>query len=237
MRSQQSPGPPTAHLFRSGCSWNCTFNLCDGLLSRIPATPSGYTGTPHCRRQSRAGPVPNPGGDNILLSNFVLLQREGSRLSARRASSICLHLGRNKADGAGLFPVHVCNVCRADLWFLLNVYIDGYVFSVSTDAPRRCSPTMPRDWKMLMSPCCASGRSLQCPQVFVSGLRKLKSDGTGQCLWLMLLLTDHTEMCSFHITSLGWSQMLAKINDGDACLFSIFFQSQGKPASTVVPPC
>ena len=47
--------------------------------------------------------------------------------------------------------------------------------------------------------------------------------------WPMLvfgsvLLTDSTEICLFRITSLGWSQILAKINEGDVCLLllSIF---------------
>ena len=47
--------------------------------------------------------------------------------------------------------------------------------------------------------------------------------------WPMLvfgsvLLTDSTEICLFGITSLGWSQILAKINEGDVCLLllSIF---------------
>ena len=33
-----------------------------------------------------------------------------------------------------------------------------------------------------------------------------------------VLLTDSTEICLFRITSLGWSQILAKINEGDVCL-------------------
>ena len=39
-----------------------------------------------------------------------------------------------------------------------------------------------------------------------------------------VLLTDSTEICLFRITSLGWSQILAKINAGDVCLLllSIF---------------
>ena len=39
-----------------------------------------------------------------------------------------------------------------------------------------------------------------------------------------VLLTDSTEICLFRITSLGWSQILAKINEGDVCLLllSIF---------------
>ena len=39
-----------------------------------------------------------------------------------------------------------------------------------------------------------------------------------------VLLTDSTETCLFRITSLGWSQILAKVNEGDVCLLllSIF---------------
>ena len=39
-------------------------------------------------------------------------------------------------------------------------------------------------------------------------------------------------------SSLGWSQILAKSNEGDVCLFYFFlFYSQEEPMLTVVPPC
>ena len=69
------------------------------------------------------------------------------------------------------------------------------------------------------------------PPSLASGLRKLKSDGTGQCLYLVrVLLTDSTEICLFRITSLGWSQILAKISDGDVCLLllSIFVATESQ---------
>ena len=36
------------------------------------------------------------------------------------------------------------------------------------------------------------------------------------CIWfgIAVLLTDSTDICLFRITSLGWSQILAKINEG-----------------------
>ena len=39
-----------------------------------------------------------------------------------------------------------------------------------------------------------------------------------------VLLIDSTETCLFRITSLGWSQILAKVNEGDVglLLLSIF---------------
>ena len=39
-----------------------------------------------------------------------------------------------------------------------------------------------------------------------------------------VLLTDSMEICLFRITSFGWSQILAEINEGDVCLLlcSIF---------------
>ena len=53
-----------------------------------------------------------------------------------------------------------------------------------------------------------------------------------------VLLTDSTEICLFRFTSLGWSQILAKINDGDVCLLLLsIYRSQGKPVPAVVPPC
>ena len=52
--------------------------------------------------------------------------------------------------------------------------------------------------------------------------------------WPMLvfgsvLLTDSTEIC-FRITSLGWSQIFAKINEGDVCLLllSIFIARESQ---------
>ena len=36
-----------------------------------------------------------------------------------------------------------------------------------------------------------------------------------------VLLTDSTEICLFRITSLGWSQILAKINEGDVFLLPL----------------
>ena len=43
-----------------------------------------------------------------------------------------------------------------------------------------------------------------------------------------VLLTDSTEICLFRITSLGWSQILAKINEGDVCLLLFLFSQPGK---------
>ena len=45
-----------------------------------------------------------------------------------------------------------------------------------------------------------------------------------------VLLTDSTEICLFHITSLGWSQIPAKINEGDVCLLlpSIFIARESQ---------
>ena len=63
------------------------------------------------------------------------------------------------------------------------------------------------------------------PPSLASGLWKLKSDGTGQCLYLARYCSQTPrEICLFRITSLGWSQILAKINEGDVCilLLSIF---------------
>ena len=40
----------------------------------------------------------------------------------------------------------------------------------------------------------------------------------------------YTEICSFHFKSLGWWQILVKINEGDVCLLllSFFFSEPGK---------
>ena len=46
-----------------------------------------------------------------------------------------------------------------------------------------------------------------------------------------VLLADSTEICLFRITSLGWSQILAKINEGDICcllLPSIFIARESQ---------
>ena len=45
-----------------------------------------------------------------------------------------------------------------------------------------------------------------------------------------VLLTDSTEICLFRITSLGWSQILAKISEGDVCLLllSIFIARESQ---------
>ena len=80
---------------------------------------------------------------------------------------------------------------------------------MSTDALRRCSPTMPRDWKRLMSPCCACGRSLYCPQVCECGLRKLKPDGTGQCLYLVRYCSQTTRKSA---------RFMLPARDGRRCL-------------------
>ena len=43
-----------------------------------------------------------------------------------------------------------------------------------------------------------------------------------------VLLTDSTEICLFRITSLGWSQILAKINEGDVCLLLLSFSEESQ---------
>ena len=45
-----------------------------------------------------------------------------------------------------------------------------------------------------------------------------------------VLLTDSTEICLFRITSMGWSQILAKINEGKVCLLllSIFIARESQ---------
>ena len=97
----------------------------------------------------------------------------------------------------------------------------------------RCSPPMQLHHAKRLEK--AAGRA----QVCASCLRKLTSDGAGQ--WFDLVrycsqaFRDHAEICLFHFTSFGWSQMLAKINEGD--VYFHFFQCQGKPAFTMVPLC
>ena len=45
-----------------------------------------------------------------------------------------------------------------------------------------------------------------------------------------VLLTDSTDVCLFPITSLRWSQILAKINEGDVCLLllSVFIARESQ---------
>ena len=44
----------------------------------------------------------------------------------------------------------------------------------------------------------------------------------------LVLLTDYTDICSFHITSLELSQILAKINEGDVCLLLLSFSEESQ---------
>ena len=135
MRSQQFPGPSTTHLFGSGCAWE----------SRFLAAPSGETGTPLCRRcnQDLAGSQIR-GGQQLAKQLRFAPKREGPRLSAGRGSLNCLHFRRNSADDTGLFHVHVCTVCIADLWFLLSFCMDTFsacLQMLSADAAPPCQET------------------------------------------------------------------------------------------------
>ena len=106
-----------------------------------------------------------------------------------------------------------------------------YTFFSVTDALRRCSPTMPQESPLrephmpVMPPGLASGR------------RKLKSDGPGQCLYLVWDCSRKLHgnlVVSYY--QLGVVADTCQ-NRQRGCLFLYFvFQSQGKPASTVVPP-
>ena len=164
-------------------------------LSRIPAAASGYTGTPHCRRQSRAGQVPNPGGEHLakqLLRNFVLL------LSMR--VPVFPHVG-----GARFACISGETewMARGCFMFMFALFAEQ-IFGFSTQLLHGCvfqhvyrcsSPMQPHHAKRrekAHESLLRERQIFECPQVFASFLRKLKSDGTGQCLYLVRYCSQTT---------------------------------------------
>ena len=67
------------------------------------------------------------------------------------------------------------------------------------------------------------------PPSLASGFRKLKSDGTGQCLYFGRYCSQTPRKFACFVLP-AWDQILAKINEGDVCLrlLSIFIARESQ---------
>ena len=77
------------------------------------------------------------------------------------------------------------------------------------------------------------------PPSLASALRKLKSDGTGQCLYLVRYCSQTPrKFACFVLPAWDGRRYLPRSTKGMFVYFYyLYFHSQGKPASTAVPPC
>ena len=129
-------------------------------------------------------------------------------------------------------------VRRADLWLLeCSVFTRAHFEHVY-----RCSPPMqPHHAKSLEKAHESVLRKRQIPVVppsLASGLRKLKSYGLANaCIWFGIAHRLHGNL----LVSYYQPEMVADTcqDQRRGCLvtFTFYFRSQGKPMSTVVPPC
>ena len=127
---------------------------------------------------------------------------------------------------------------RADLWFL-----EYSVFTrTRLEHVYRCSPPMqPHHARCLEKAHESLLRKRQIPVMppsLASGLRKLKSDGTGQCLYLVRYCSQTPrKFACFVLPAWDGRRYLPRSTKGMFVYFYFYFRSQGKPVSTVVPPC
>ena len=187
-------------------------------------------------------PGPNSRGRHALAKQPCSApKREGSRLSARRGSSnCCLQFGRNSADGTVLYmfqSMFMNGTVAKQIFGFLNIpALQGHVLSMSTDALRRCSPTMPSDWERMSpvaraaDPCNASKSCLWSSEAEIGWH------------WPLLVLVRYCSQTPRKLACFvlpAWDVANTCQDQRKGCLFTsiFYFHSQGKPASTVVPPC